>query len=193
MDKSRQPTKNDCFVQISALTPAVTGLAIAEAEPWYVTYTRPRHEKRVAQQLVEHGIGCFLPLYCSVRRWKDRRKVLDLPLFPGYVFVKVNDQNRLSLLRLPGVLGLICVQGKPARVPSTEIQNLRHGLGSGNQPRPHPYLQAGRKVRIRSGALSGVEGIFVRRRDGARVVLSISLIQRSVSVEIDEADVDPIC
>jgi transcription antitermination factor NusG len=192
VDKSRQAVVHHSSLPTGAPTSAVLDLSIAQAEPWYVSYTRPRHEKRVAQQLAEQGIGCFLPLYCSVRRWKDRRKVLDLPLFPGYVFVQVNGQNRLSLLRLPGVLGLICVQGKPALVPSAEIRSLQQGLGSGNQVRPHPYLQAGRKVRIRSGSLAGVEGLFVRRRDSARVVLSISLIQRSVSVEIDEADVEPV-
>ena len=160
--------------------------------PWYVTCTSPRHEKRVSQQLQERGIASFLPLYASVRRWKDRRKVLELPLFPGYVFVQMNPRNRLDLLRLPGVLGLICFQGKPAEVARIEIDNLRQGLSDRSLVQPHPFLSSGRRVRIRSGPMTGVEGIFVRKRDQTRVVLSISLIQRSVSVEIDEADVEPI-
>src|SRR3974390_2430878 len=111
----------------TTLKPAVTGaiqqdVSIPLNAPWYVTCTSPRHEKRVAQQLEERGIESFLPLYSSVRRWKDRRKVLDLPLFPGYVFVQMNAQNRLSVLRLPGVLGLICFQGKPAEVASHELE-----------------------------------------------------------------------
>jgi transcription antitermination factor NusG len=158
---------------------------------WYAAYTFANHEKRVAQQLEEHRIQAFLPTYQSIRRWKDRRKVLELPLFPSYVFVQMNVQNRLDVLRLPGVLGFVCFQGKPAPVESAEIENLRHGLVDGTAVHPHPYLKAGRMVRIRSGSMAGVEGVLVRKRDCTRVVLSISLLQRSVSVDIDEADVEP--
>jgi transcription antitermination factor NusG len=104
----------------------------------------------------------------------------------------MTTSNRLDLLRLPGVLGLVCFQGKPVPVESGEIENLRQGLTGRTVLYPHPYLKAGRKVRIRTGALAGVEGILVRKRDSARVVLSISLLQRSVSIDIDEADVEPI-
>jgi transcription antitermination factor NusG len=104
----------------------------------------------------------------------------------------MNPRNRLDLLRLPGVLGLICFQGKPAEVARIEIDNLRQGLSGRSRVQPHPFLSSGRRVRIRGGPMTGVEGIFVRKRDQTRVVLSISLIQRSVSVEIDEADVEPI-
>jgi transcription antitermination factor NusG len=159
---------------------------------WYVTCTSPRHEKCVAHQLEERGISSFLPLYSSVRRWKDRRKILELPLFPGYVFVRMNPENRISILRLPGVLGLITFQGKPAQVATDELENLRHGITDGARVRPHPYLKAGRQVRIRTGPMAGLEGIFVRRRDRTRIVLTISLIQRSVSIEVDEADAEPI-
>jgi transcription antitermination factor NusG len=161
-------------------------------EPWFAAYVLANHERTVAKQLEERAICSFLPTYRSVRRWKDRRKVLELPLFPSYLFVQVNADNRLDLLRLPGVLGLVCFQGKPAPVAGAEIENVRRGLTSHVSVRPHPYLRAGRKVRIRSGSLTGVEGILVRKRDCARVVLSISLLQRSVSVEIDEADVEPV-
>jgi transcription antitermination factor NusG len=160
--------------------------------PWYAAYTCAKHEKRVAQLLEEHQIQSFLPTYQSVRRWKDRRKLLELPLFPSYVFVQMNATNRLALLRLPGVLGLVCFQGKPAPVEGTEIENLRHGMADRTVLHPHPYLKAGRKVRIRSGSMAGVEGLLVRKRDCTRVVLSISLLQRSVSVDIDEADVEPV-
>lgn len=159
--------------------------------PWFAAYTLANHEKRVSQQLQERKICSFLPTYRSVRRWKDRRKLLELPLFPSYVFVQTNANNRLDLLRLPGVLGLVCFQGKPVPVAPAEIESLRRGLAGQNAVHPHPYLKAGRKVRIRSGSMAGVEGILVRKRDCARVVLSISLLQRSVSVDIDEADVEP--
>jgi transcription antitermination factor NusG len=165
---------------------------IADDSPWYVICTSPRHEKNVYRQLEERTVGSFLPMYASVRRWKDRRKVLDLPLFPGYVFVRMNAENRLELLRLPGVLGFICFQGKPAPVATSEIQHLQVTLLDPMRVQPHPFLKAGRRVRIRSGALAGVEGIFLRKRDRVRIVLSISLLQRSVAVEIDAEDVEPI-
>lgn len=159
--------------------------------PWYVAYSRPRHEKHIAHQLEERGLRSFVPLYTSVRRWKDRRKRLELPLFPGYVFVQMALQRRLDLLRLPGVVDLIRFQGKPVPVLSCEIEILRRGLTAATV-HPHPYLQSGHKVRIRRGALDGVEGIFVRRGGQTRVVLSVSLIQRSVAIEIEEVDVEPI-
>jgi transcription antitermination factor NusG len=160
--------------------------------PWYVTYTCPRHEKYVAQQLAERNIGSFLPLYTSVRRWKDRRKRLELPLFPGYVFVQLTEGNRLDILRLPGVVQIVCFQGKPAAIPLTEIDALRRGMAGAVVVQPHPFLQAGRRVRIVNGPMAGVEGIFVRRKDQVRIVISISLIQRSVAMEIGEADVEPV-
>lgn len=166
--------------------------AVAPEAPWYAAYTWARHEKQVARQLEERQIQAFLPTYKSVRRWKDRRKILELPLFPSYVFVKMSLHNRLDLLRLPGVLGLVCAQGKPVPVAGHEIQNLRQGIAGRTAIHPHPYLKTGHRVRVRSGVMAGVEGILIRRRDGARVVLSISLLQQSVSVHIDEADVEPV-
>jgi transcription antitermination factor NusG len=159
--------------------------------PWYALYTSSRHEKVVAKQLEERQIETFLPLYRTWHRWKDRKKQLELPLFPGYVFVQMNSGNRVDLLRVPGVAYLVTFLGKPAPVAGAEIDILRRGLGS-SVLQPHPYLKAGRKVRIRSGPMAGVEGIFVRRKDIVRVVLSISLIESSVAMEIDETDVEPI-
>jgi transcription antitermination factor NusG len=164
----------------------------AVAVPWFVAYSRPRHEKHIAHQLQERGVSSFVPLYTSVRRWKDRRKRLELPLFPGYVFVQIELRSKLELLRLPGIVDFIRFQGQPVPVPSREIETLRRSLGAAALLSPHPYLQAGRKVRIRQGALDGVEGIFVRRRGQTRVVLSVSLIQRSVAIEIEEANVEAI-
>jgi transcription antitermination factor NusG len=159
---------------------------------WYVTYTCPRHEKYVAHQLTERRIGSFLPLYTSVRCWKDRRKRLELPLFPGYVFVQMRERDRLEILRLPGVVQFVCFQGRPARVPIAEIEALRQGMSGSVVVQPHPFLKVGRRVRIVNGPLTGVEGIFVRRKDQVRIVISISLIHRSVALEIGEADVQPV-
>jgi transcription antitermination factor NusG len=165
--------------------------ATPDVTPWYVAYARPRHEKHIAHQLEQRGIRSLVPLYTSVRRWKDRRKRLELPLFPCYVFVQIALQRRLDLLRLPGVVDLVSFQGKPAPVLTSEIETLQ-SLNAATMAHPYPYLQAGRKVRIRSGALQGLEGIFVRRRGQSRVVLSVSLIQRSVAIEIEDADVEPL-
>jgi len=167
-------------------------ITTAPQAAWYAAYTCAKHEKRVAQQLEERRIESFLPTYESIRRWKDRKKVLELPLFPSYIFVQIDAHNRLELLRLPGVLGLVTFQGKPAVVASAEIQNLRQGLSGRRVVHPHPYLKEGRRVRVRSGAMAGVEGVLVRRRDRSRVVLTISMLQRSVSIDIDEADVESV-
>jgi transcription antitermination factor NusG len=160
--------------------------------PWYVAYTWPRHEKYVAHQLTERGIGSFLPLYSSVRRWKDRRRRLELPLFPSYVFVQWTEQNRLEILRLPSVVQIVCFQGRPAPVSHAEIEALRRGISGAIVVQPHPYLQTGRRVRIVNGPMADIEGIFLRRKDHSRIVISISLIQRSVAMEIGEADVEPV-
>jgi len=159
---------------------------------WYAAHTSPRHEKRVAQRLEGNRVQYFLPLYQSVRRWKDRRKEIELPLFPGYIFVHVALRDRLQVLRLPGVVQFVSFGGKPAVLPSAEIESLRDGLIRGLRAEPHPYLKVGRRVRVHSGPMSGMEGILVRRREKFRVVLSIDLIQRSVAVEVDESEIEPI-
>jgi len=158
---------------------------------WFAAYTSPRHEKKIAQQMQENRIECFLPLYRSVRRWKDRRKEIDLPLFPGYIFVHIALKDRLQVLQVPGVVQFISFSGKPAVVPDVEIEALSKGLSGGLRAQPHPYLKIGKRVRVHSGPMSGVEGILVRRKEKYRVVLSIHLIQRSVAVEVDESEVEP--
>lgn len=157
---------------------------------WYAAYTSPHHEKWVAGQMNAAQIECFLPVYKSVRRWKDRRKQLELPLFPGYVFVHIALQDRLQVLRLPGVVQFVAFQGKPAPLPETEIETLRQGMQASARFEPHPYLKAGRRVRVRTGALQGVEGVLVRKKDSFRVVMTIDLIMRSVALEVDAADVE---
>lgn len=157
---------------------------------WYALYTCPRHEKRVAEQIKQRSFSCYLPLYRSVRRWKDRRKELELALFPGYVFVQMAIERRLQVLQLPGVVRLVSFNGQPAALPTEEIEALQERLSSGARVEPHPYLRVGRRVRVRSGAMQGLEGIIVRRKDSCRVVFSIDLIMRSVAVEVDESDLE---
>ena len=161
-----------------------------ESGNWYALYTYPRHEKLVAQQIERRHICCFLPLYRSVRRWKDRRKELELALFPGYVFVNIELQNRLQVLKVPGAVRLVTFNGQPAALPQQEIESLRKRQSSFGAILPHPYLCVGRRVRVRSGPMQGLEGIIRRSKDKCRVVFSLDLIMRSVSVEVDEADVE---
>jgi len=162
------------------------------ADCWYAAYTHARHEKKVAQQLEERGIEHFLPVYRSVRRWKDRRKELDLVLFPGYVFVRLAVTERLRVLQLPGVVHFVSFNGQPAALPGGDIEALRNALMQGVRAEHHPYLNVGRRVKVAHGPLAGAQGILVRTKTNCRVVISIDAIMRSVCVEIDEADVEPL-
>lgn len=159
---------------------------------WYALYTSARHEKHVAQQIEHRQFACFLPLYRSVRRWKDRRKELELALFPGYVFVYMSLANKIRVLEVPGVVNFVSFHARPAALPAEEIETLRDRLTCNARIEPHPYLRAGRRVRVRSGPFQGFEGIIVRRKDRCRLVFSIDLIQRSLAVELDEADIEAV-
>ena len=160
-------------------------------ERWYAVSVRPRHEKLVARYLEYQGLNYFLPVYRSVRRWKDRRKELDMALFPGYVIVNLNLRDRRGVLQAPGVVQFVTFQGQPAAVPDSEIRALESSMSAGLRPQPHPYLYQGRRVRVKRGPLVGAEGILIRRKERFRLVLSIDLILRSVVLEVDEADVEP--
>lgn len=159
--------------------------------PWYAAYTRAHHEKRVAQQLEQRAIEVFLPLYDSVRRWKDRRVRLQLPLFPGYVFVRMLLRSRLQVLEIPGVASLVGFGGHPTPVPAEDIDTIRACLAGDQAVQPHRYVQRGQRVRVLNGPLTGFTGIVVRQRNRTRFVISFELLQRSVAVEIDAADLDP--
>ena len=162
------------------------------SEQWYAVSVRPRHEKLVTRHLEHQGLNHFLPVYRSVRRWKDRRKELDMALFPGYVFVNLNLRDRLRVLRAPGAMQFVTFQGQPAAIPDSEIRALEASLSAGLQLQPHPYLHQGARVRLKRGPLMGAEGIMIRRKERFRLVLSIDLIMRSVVFEVDEADVEPL-
>ena len=159
---------------------------------WYAAQTCANHEKRVLQQLCERTVEAYLPLYASVRRWKDRRVQLELPLFPGYVFVRMALRDRLQVLQAPGVARLVGFGGQPAALPDQEIETLRHGLAHEMLAEPHPYLKVGHRVRVRTGPLQGFQGILVRKKNGTRFVISLDLILRSVAVEIDVAELEPV-
>ena len=161
------------------------------AQHWYAVCVYPRHEKAVRTYLDRRGVHAFVPLYRTIRRWKDRKKELELVLFPGYVFVSLDLQQRLRVLESPSVVRFVCFQGRPAPIRESEIQSLLAGLAVGIRVEPHPYIREGKRVRVVRGALAGTEGIMKRRKDRFRLVLSIDLIMRSVMLEVEEADVEP--
>jgi transcription antitermination factor NusG len=139
-----------------------------------------------------NGVDYLLPLYSSLRRWKDRRKQLDMVLFPGYVFVNIALTERLRVLVMPGVSQFVSFYGRPAVVPEHQIRAFCLSVEGGLAMQPHPYLQKGHLVRVRNGPMAGLEGILLRRKDKFRVVISIDLIMRSVVVEVDEGDIEPL-
>lgn len=172
---------------------AEVSFAPATVSPgWYAAYTHARHEKKVALQLEARRIEHFLPVYHSVRRWKDRRKELDLVLFPGYVFVRLALADRLRVLQLPGVVRFVSFNGQPAALPGGEIEALRSGLAQGLHADHHPFLTAGRRVEVTHGPMAGAQGILLRAKNNCRIVISIDAIMRSIAVEINEEDVTPL-
>lgn len=158
---------------------------------WYALYTYAHHEKRVAAELEHRKIEHFLPLYGSVRRWKDRRVRLDLPLFPGYVFVRLPLQDRSRVVQMAGVARLVGFGGSPAALPDEDMAILRSALGQPGRAAPHAFLVVGRRVRITAGPFAGLQGVLERKKNNVRVVVSLDLIERSLAVDVDAADVAP--
>lgn len=183
-------------VQATAMvvdTPTVPGsVGTAVQARWFAVYTCANHERSVANQFAGRNIEHFLPQYESVRRWKDRKVRLQLPLFPGYLFVHMAAQDQLRVLQVPGVVRLVGFNGSPTPMPQEDIQRIHEFLGQGWRAERHPYLRAGRRARAVRGPLAGMEGIVVRQKNRSRLVLSFELIQSSMAVEMDEADLTPL-
>ena len=173
--------------------PDYARLPASISEPrWYVVYTSANHEKSVAGQLENRLIQHFLPLYESMRWWKDRQVRLRLPLFPGYVFVRLALCDRLRVLEVPGVVRLVGFGGILCALPDEEIRAIQGCLSRGCLLEPHPYVHVGHRVRVNAGPLQGLEGVVVRKKNRVRFVLSLELINRSASVEIDAADLEQV-
>lgn len=159
---------------------------------WYAVRVRSRHEGSAARHLRARGLEAFLPMYPRRSRWSDRVKTVDFPLFPGYVFCHFNVEQRLPILTVPGVVHVVGVGKIPTPIDEHEIVAIQAAVKSGLYREPCPYLHIGKKVRIARGPLSGVEGILVGVKGHERLVLSITLLQRSVGVEVDQDWVEPI-
>ncbi len=166
-------------------------LPLAEPEQWFAAYTTPRHEKAVVRQLGVRHVESFLPLYTSVRRWKNGCQVaVEQPLFPGYVFVHVQRRHSVKVLQVPGVVSIVSSGRKPSALPAHEIESLRAALPQ-RYYEPHPYVTVGDKVRIIEGPLAGMAGVLVRKKNHFRVVLTLDLIMQSVAVEIGMDEIEP--
>ena len=164
---------------------------LEQSQQWFAAYTTPRHEKAVVRQLGVRHVESFLPLYTSVRRWKNGCRVaVEQPLFPGYVFVHIPRRNSTSVLRVPGVVSIVSSGREPSALPADEIESLRAGLPE-RRFEPHPYLGVGENVRIVNGPLAGMAGILVRKKNNFRVVLTLDLILQSVAVEIGLDEIEP--
>src|SRR5438552_13650112 len=167
-------------------------LVASDANHWHALYVYHQHEKAVAESLVNHGFEGFVPLYGSVRKWKDRSKRLLLPLFPCYVFLRGGLKYKSSLLSIPGVCSIVSAGGVPATIPEVEIDAIRKAVENCEWLEPHPFLRCGDRVRIKAGRLANIEGNLVRKKNALRLVLSAELLERSIAVEVDSDDVEPI-
>jgi transcription antitermination factor NusG len=162
---------------------------------WFRDGTQPTRGhgmgSRLPSNLEERRVESFLSLHRSWHRWKDRRQLVELPLFPSYVFVYMTLRERLRVLELPGVAALVTFQGRPP-LPELEIEALRRGLEHEIYAEPHPFLRVGHRVRVRGGSLAGTEGVLLRKKDKLRMVISLEVLMRSIAVEVDVADITSI-
>lgn len=161
-------------------------------QKWYAVQLRPRFEKIVALHLEHKGYEQYLPMYRSRRRWSDRVKEIDLPLFPGYIFCKFNAADRLPILVIPGVVSVVNFGGAPVAVDEHEILGIQTVINSGLTCGPWPFLSAGTRVRVRYGPLRGLEGFVVEAKNSYQLIISVTLLARAVSVTIDRESIVPI-
>ena len=161
---------------------------------WYAVHVRSRHEFQVFDRLTGAGVEAFLPSVEKLRRWKDRNKRIDFPLFPGYLFVHIekSQQGILTVLKTKGVVRLLGSEpGNPEHVPEEQIHSLKTVLDAGAQLDPYPYLQEGQRIRITRGALAGVEGHLVQKTGRHMLILSVDVLRQGVSLTIDASEVEP--
>jgi transcription antitermination factor NusG len=167
------------------------GLA-PEAPQWYAVHTKSRHEKRVAARFEEIQICTFLPLVRQIHKWSDRQSTVELPIFSCYAFVRMVQtvEERLKVLRTPGVLGFVGSERQGTPIPREQIESLQTAIRECIPCFPHPFIKAGRRVRIRGGSLDGVEGILKRQGKGQSLIVSVELLQRSVSIRVEGYDIE---
>src|SRR5579872_4330171 len=165
---------------------------VGDAHPWFALRVRSNFERVASLHLKDRGFEEFAPTYKAERQWSDRKKQVDAYLFPGYVFCRLNPDHRLPVLTIPGAVKLIGFGNGPTPIPEIEIESIRKMVGSGLLVAPWPFLSAGQAVLIERGPLTGVEGILQEVKKTFRLVVSVNLLQRSVSVEVDRSWVRPV-
>jgi transcription termination/antitermination protein NusG len=158
---------------------------------WFAVWTRSRHEHVVREQIERKHYDAFLPTITRWSRWKDRKKKIDWPLFPGYCFARFDQDDALAILKCTGVVSIVSIEGKPAAIPDHEIEGIRRLLETDLQYDPCPLIREGMMVEVTHGALKGIVGRLVRKGAHARLILSVDLIGQGISVEVDAADVKP--
>lgn len=158
---------------------------------WYAAYTYPRHERVVADQLESKGVEAFLPTSTIASRWKDRTVRIPFPLFPSYVFVRVEPTRRVAVLRVQGVIRILSANGVPIAIPDSEIDAVKRCVCEGARLESHPFLVSGMRVRVRSGPFSGLEGIVTQDNGKCKVVVSIAAIHQSIALELDRECIEP--
>ncbi|MGA3187684.1 MAG: UpxY family transcription antiterminator [Bryobacteraceae bacterium] len=159
---------------------------------WYAVRVKSNCELVASVAIKNRGYEEFLPVYRTQRRWSDRIREIEAPLFPGYVFARLDPFNRLPILTVPGVVGIVSFAKQPIPIPDVEIDAVRRVLQTGAHCGPWPLLKAGQLVRIERGSLAGIEGILVQVKSRYRLVISVSILQRSVAVEVDSDSIRPI-
>jgi len=159
---------------------------------WYAITTKSRHEKVVADQLQRKSVETFLPLLTSSSRWKDRNVMIDRPIFPGYVFLRVDLKERNLIYNVPGVVRMLAFGGVPAQIDDAEIEGVRLCLTRGQKPEACQFLETGERVRVNSGPLKGLEGIVTRRKNQYRIVVSIALIHQSITAEVEAQQLESL-
>jgi transcriptional antiterminator NusG len=166
---------------------------LSSTQAWFAVQTRPRFEKKVALELQEKGIQTFLPLDSVKRQWSDRKQTVSLPLFPGYMFVRISaDQDlRVAVLRTNGVNSFVGARGIGTPIPGIEIEAVQTLLKQQVPVKVHPYLKLGQTVRIRGGCLDGIKGILTKVNGDRSLVISIDLIQRSIAMHVSGYDIEP--
>ncbi len=169
---------------LSNLTPAPDS-SLMNSLRWCAVYTYPRHEKSVVEHFESKSLEAFLPTFVIESRWKDRRVRLQKPVFPGYVFTRINASQRNKVLSSPGVIRMLCFNGMPAPIEDAEIESVKLCLERGTVIGPCPLLGLGDRVRVKSGVLEGLEGHISRRKNDRMLVVPITLIHQSVAIEID--------
>ena len=160
--------------------------------PWYAIHVKSNHEKKTADALTRKGYECLLPSYRERRKWSDRTKVIELPLFPGYVFSRFDVEVRLPILKTPGVLSVAGIGRVPQPLDTHEIEQIKKVTAVDHPAQPWPFLKVGQRVRITAGPLTGVEGLLAQARGETRVVLSVTLLGKAISVQVESDAVRPI-